>query len=55
MGTNDVVSVKQFAKLAGVKPRAVYRWLRKGLVKPCGVTPSGRTRLRASDAVRHVA
>lgn len=52
MTQEDAVSVKEFARLAGVKPRQVYRWWRKGRVEPIGKTPGGRPRFLAGDAVK---
>lgn len=50
----DLLTSKDAAKLAGVKPRRLYQWVRDGLLKPAAKTPSGRNLFDRADVARPI-
>ncbi len=42
-------STKRAAKLIGVHPLTLHRWLREGMIRPAGIPIEGRTIWRWAD------
>lgn len=45
-----MISTKRLARLVGVEPETVRRWVRAGKVTPAGQTPGGHYRFRREQA-----
>jgi excisionase family DNA binding protein len=46
---DELITSGEVARRLGVTPRAVGRWVARGLIKPAVTTPGGRYRFRWSE------
>ncbi|MDQ3896534.1 MAG: helix-turn-helix domain-containing protein [Actinomycetota bacterium] len=49
--TDDHLAPSEAARLLGVAPRTLMRWLREGRI-PYELSPAGEPRLRRADVIR---
>ena len=49
---DDYLAPAEAARLLGISPRTLFRWLRDGRI-PCEFTEAGEPRLRREDILRH--
>jgi excisionase family DNA binding protein len=48
-GDEELITSGEVARRLGVTPRAVGRWVARGLITPAVTTPGGRYRFRWSE------
>jgi excisionase family DNA binding protein len=48
-GDEELITSGEVARRLGVTPRAVSRWVARGLIRPAVTTPGGRYRFRWSE------